>query len=145
MLLSLGIQGIEKKTGSSEFLWMDVIPGSERATFIQYSFNAKLGIEGKDVDIERTGKNSYLVTVPEFIFIGHSNEKFELIAENYGVLSFITPEIKQVDMVNHILNLDTQKKYISGNKDILKDQVRAFYKGIINSIDPDISVSFRFR
>lgn len=143
-LLSLGVQGIEERAGNSEFLGMDV-PGSERATFIQYSFNAKLGVEGKDVAIEQTGEDAYLVTIPEFIFIGHSDEEFKLVAENNGILSFITPEIDSVDMINNILNLDTQKKYIGTNKNVLKDQVKAFYTGIISSIDPNISVSFRFR
>src|SRR5690606_24848172 len=41
VLLSLGIQGIEKRESSQEW-WLGTIPGSERATYIQYRFYAKL-------------------------------------------------------------------------------------------------------
>lgn len=140
VLLSLGIQGIEEKKESNDFFGVF----GERTKFIQYTFDAKLGIEGKDVVVTQTGENDFLVSIPKFIFIGHSNEDFRLIAENNGILSFVTPEIDSVEMVNSILSLDVQNKYVERNEEILKDQARAFYKGIIASIDPAIDVWFKF-
>lgn len=52
VLLSLGIQGIQEEEQSEmRFLGVEV-PGSGRASFIQYAFTAKLGIDGADVRIE---------------------------------------------------------------------------------------------
>lgn len=144
VLLSLGIQGISEKNGKSTFLGVDV-PGSDRVSLLQYGFNAKLGVEGKDVQIVENGENAYTVTVPEFIFIGHSNESFRLVAQDNGVLSFVTPEIDDVEMINTILNGDAQVQYIESNQEILRDQAKAFYAGIIHSVDPTIEVSFEFR
>lgn len=144
VLVSLGIQGIAEKNGNSEFFGI-YVPGSDRTKFIQYNFNAKLGIEGKDVSIAKTGRDEFLVSIPKFIFIGHNNEEFRLVAENNGILSFVTPEIDTVDMVNKILSPTAQRQYLDQNEDILKDQAKAFYGGIIKSIDPTVKVQFEFR
>lgn len=144
VLLSLGIQGISEKSEIST-LFGTKFPGSERTKFIQYAFNAKLGIEGKDVRIEQTGENAYLVCIPEFIFIGHTNEDFRLVAENNGLLSLGTPEIDSIEMVNEILDQDAQKLYVDNNEEILRDQASAFYSGIITSVDPVVVVEFEFR
>lgn len=145
VLLSLGIQGIsEKSAGRSAFFGVE-IPGSERASFIQYTFNAKLGIEGKDVDIEQTADGDYLVQIPEFKFIGHDNVSFQLVAENNGVLSWVTPEIDSLEMVNNILSADDQEQYIASNEEMLRGQAEAFYSRIITSIAPAAQVSFDFR
>lgn len=91
VLLSLGIQGSSERTEKSIFLGVEV-PGSDRATFMQYSFNAKLGMDGRDVRIVTVGEKKYRISIPEYTPIGHSDEDFRLVAENNGVLSFITPE-----------------------------------------------------
>ena len=143
-LLSLGIQGILKKTENRTFLGMDV-PGSERASLMMYKFNAKLGIEGKDVKVSQTGDNQFLVSVPRFIFIGHDKERFELFAENNGIMSWVTPEIDPVEMINNVLNDNTEAQYVASNKAVLEDQAKSFYSGIISSIDPAITVTFEFR
>lgn len=143
VLLSLGIQGIADQKENS-VLFGKSIPGSERTKFIQYTFNAKLGIEGKDVEIKQTGDGEVLITVPEFIFIGHKDENFRSIAENNGALSWATPEIDSVEMINSILGFDEQEQYIESNKEILKDQARTFYSGIVASVDPAIVVKFDF-
>ena len=144
VLLSLGIQGISEKTARTTILGIEV-PGSERALFLQYSFNAKLGIEGKDVRIRQTGENEYLVSVPGFVFIGHSNEEFKLAAENNGVLSWVTAEIDPVEMINSILDDEAKARYVSSNEEVLRDQAKAFYAGIVRGIDPTIAVRFEFR
>ena len=144
VLLSLGIQGISEKTERMTLLGVDV-PGSGRASFVQYSFNAKLGIDGRDVRIVPTGEKKYRISIPEYIFIGHSNEDFRLVAENNGALSFITPENDPVEMINSILSEDTQAEYIADNEEILREQALAFYSGIITGIDPEIDITYDFR
>ena len=146
VLLSLGIEGIkEKKEPIASFLGMNV-PGSERATFVKYAFKSTLGIDGKDVRIAQTGENEFLVTIPDFVFIGHDNESFEVLNENNGVLSWMTPRIDAVEMVDNILNDDgATAQYIKANQAILRDQATAFYTGIITGIDSTVDVEFDFR
>lgn len=142
-LMSLGIQGISSKNQKSTFQGID-IPGSERASFIQYSFSAKLGIEGKSVKIAQVAASEYLVSVPKFVFIGHSDVDFRLVIESSGVVSWVTPKIDTVEMVNAILNDGSKDQYIIANSEILKDQAKSFYGGIVSSIDPSISLKFEF-
>ena len=143
VLLSLGIQGISEKSQRSRFLGVNV-PGSERASFLQYSFNAKLGIEGKNVSIERVGDNAFKVSIPEFIFIGHDNPTFKLVAEDNGTLSFLTPRTDAVEMINSILNDELQQEYLGTNDEILRDQAKHFYSGLVSRVDPAIRVTFEF-
>jgi hypothetical protein len=143
-LLSLGIQGISEKNQKGSFPFGIDVPGSERASFVQYGFNAKLGIEGKDVKMVQTGKADLLVSIPKFIFIGHDNESFRSVAEVNGVLSWVAPKIDTIEMINKILNNDAQKKYIDSNEEILRDQAKVFYTSIITSIDPTIAIRFEF-
>lgn len=143
VLLSLGIQGISEKTEKSTFLGVEV-PGSDRATFMQYSFNAKLGIDGRDVRIVTVGEKKYRISIPEYTPIGHSDEDFRLVAENNGVLSFITPENDPVEMINSILSPDAQAEYVADNEEILREQVTCFYSSIITGIDPEIDITYDF-
>lgn len=142
-LLALGIQGIDKKSAAQKFLDMKV-PGTERATFIQYGFKAKLGFDGAKASITRLKEGSYRIQVPEFIFIGHSDISVELIADNSGALSAFTPEIKQLDMVNKVLSDKEQSKYIASNEEALQSQTKAFFSGIIRAVEPDASLEFVF-
>lgn len=142
-LVSLGIQGIKEKNQKGEFFGFG-IPGSNRAAFIQYNFTAKLGIDGKSVTITPSGANKFLITVPRFIFIGHDNVTFRLAAEDGGVLSWITPKIDNVDMINTILNDDARGQYIAQNNELLRDQTQVFYSSIIRGIDPTITLEFKF-
>lgn len=144
VLLSLGIQGVSEETGKSKIFGVNV-PGSSRASFVQYAFSAKLGIEGEDVEITKTGETEYLVSIPEFVFIGHDDESFRLVAENNGVLSFVTPEIDSVEMINNILSDDAKDQYVDSHIEVLQDQARVFYSSIITSIDPTITLEFDFR
>ncbi len=143
VLLSLGIQGISQRTDSSTFF--DVkIPGSSRASFLMYSFDAKLGIDGEDVQIEQTGDDRFQVTIPEFIFIGHSNEEFKLVAENNGALSWVTPQIDPVELINGVFSDDTEAQYVASNEELLRSQAQTFYTSLITAIDPGLSVEFEF-
>lgn len=143
VLLSLGIQGLSEKDSDSKIFGVSV-PGSDRTTFLQYSFTAKLGIEGQDVTIEPTGDNSYLVTIPEFTFIGVDEPTYKLAAEDNGVLSWVTPDIDTTYMINDILNDSTKQQYIEANKDTLEDQAKVFYTNIIMGVDPTVTVEFAY-
>lgn len=142
-LLSLGIHGLETRSDRKTFAGMD-IPGTERSIYIEYSFNAKLGIDGADVQIDQTGDQVFTITIPEFIFIGHDNVNVRVPVETNGVLSWATPEIQETELVNHILNADAQTEYIKSNQEILRDQAEAFYRGIIKAVDPSVQVVFEF-
>ncbi len=142
-LLSLGIQGIEKKTEKTSFFGVD-IPGSERALFLQYTFRAKLGINGEEVKVEQTGENEFTVSVPAFIVIGHDDVTFSLAAEDNGVLSWVTPEIDTIEMTNEILSDGARQEYIESNEDLLREQAEAFYRGIVHGIDPTVDLKFEF-
>jgi len=143
VLLSLGIQGLHDRDSSAAFWGFD-IPWSERTSLLEYSFTAKLGIEGGDVTIEPTGGDSYRISIPDFIFIGHQNENFRMRLEDHGVLSWVTPAIDSAELINEILNDDAKREYIDSNRWILVDQAEAFYRGIVTSIDPKIVLEFEF-
>ncbi|MGO3796959.1 MAG: hypothetical protein ACTJGR_07570 [Pauljensenia sp.] len=143
VLLSLGIQGITSTDARSEFFGLE-IPGTDRSSFLEYSFNAKLGIQGEDVKIEKTGDRTYLVSIPEFTFIGYDNPHYKVAAESNGVLSWATPEIDTAEMITRILNDSAREKYIESNEDTLKDQAKIFYSNIISGIDPTIVTEFDF-
>ncbi|TFV95391.1 hypothetical protein [Orlajensenia leifsoniae] len=146
VLLSLGIHGLESREDKTSFAWWDIpVPGTERVSYVEYSFDAKLGIDGQDVTIEQTGDDEFLITVPEFVFIGHENERFELATESNGVLSWMTPEIDKLEMASRILNDDTEREYVDKNSDTLRDQAKFFYGSIIGGIDPAIVVRFAFQ
>lgn len=142
-LVTLSIEGIdERKTEAGQILFLS-IPNS-RASFLRYSFEAKLGIDAKEVDIEERADGSFLVTIPEFVVIGLNNQKVEVAAENNDVLSWTTPEIDTLDMVNTVFGDDLQAEYVSKNTELLQDQARAFYTSIVTAIDPTIDVEFEF-
>lgn len=143
-LVSLGIQGINESRKNSEVFGIKV-PGSGRATFVQYSFNGKLGIDGAGVTVTPTGENHYRVTIPKFIFIGYDKVDFKVAAEDNGVLSWVTADIDPLEIVNGILDEPGQQEYVRQNKDVLEEQAATFYTSIITSVDPDAVVEFTFR
>lgn len=142
-LVSLGIQGITESRANSEVFGIKV-PGSDRATFIQYSFRGKLGINGEAVTVTPTGENSYRVTIPVFIFIGYDDLDFKLAAQNNGVLSWVTADIDSLEIVNDVLDDESQQQYLQANEDLLQEQAQTFYESIIHSVDPEIDVEFVF-
>lgn len=143
-LLSLGIQGIKEKDQSGTIFGKEV-PFSEKTVFLQYNFFAKLGIDGAQVKVTKTGENAYLISVPEFEFIGYDEPTFKLAVEDDGALSWGTPDIDKVEMVNEILNDDARQTYIDSNEELLKEQTKSFYESLITSIDPTVETTFEFR
>lgn len=143
-LLSLGIQGIKEQSRCREAL-DNCIPGTTETTFLQYTFDAKLGIDGAEVAVTETGTNKFTVSVPDFTFIGYDEPTFKVAVEDGGVFDWITPDIDQVDMVNEILNDDARQTYLDNNKDLLQEQTRAFYDTLITSVAPGAETTFEFR
>lgn len=143
VLVSLGIQGIAEESVTRE-LWGHDVPGSERKLFLQYTYQAKLGIDGSQVEIDHVGDKSYVVTIPEFQFLSHSDVEFATAVKDDGVISMVTPEIDVPAMVTRILDESAKDQHITDNRQLLEEQARNFYTGIIEGIDPEIEVSFRF-
>jgi hypothetical protein len=143
-LARLRVQGVEKGDEKGNVLGV-AIPAGDRTKYLFYQFDAKLGIDGSQVEIVAGAtENSYIVRVPAFIFIGHSNEHFDDPIEQNGLLSILTKEISETDLINRILSDDKKSEYVSNSVDVLKDQARAFYGGIISSVDPGITLEFEF-
>lgn len=143
VLLGLGIQGIAEERVSRTVFGRNV-PGSGRALFLQYNFQAKLGINGEEVEIEQRGEDGLHITVPEFIFIGHDDITFKTALEDNGALSWVSPDIDEPEVINQILNEQNVDTHVNANRDLLEDQAEAFYTGIVTAVDPDIRVTFEF-
>ena len=142
-LVTLGIEGIrERKTENGQFLFVS-IPNS-RAAFLRYSFDAKLGIDASEVTIDEQPDGSFLVSIPAFIVIGLNNQNIEVAAESTDVLSWTTPEIDKVAMVNGVFGDELQAEYLAKNEELLRDQARVFYTNIAAAIDPDVNLRFEF-
>lgn len=142
-LLSLIIQGIKSEEQNAEVFGTS-IPGTGEAVFLQYNFTAKLGVDGAEVDVTKTGESAYLVSVPEFIFIGYDEPTFKVAVEDGGVLSWATSDIDQVEMVSEILNDDARETYLESNEELLQEQTQVFYDSLITSIDPSIKTTYEF-
>jgi hypothetical protein len=143
-LVSLGIQGLSNQKKCSE-VFGKCVPGSSESVFVQYEFDAKLGIDGSDVRVEKTGETTFSVSIPKFSFIGYDQPTFKVATQSGGVLRFITPDIDRVEMINKILDENAQDKYIESNGQVLKDQTKVFYESLIKSVDSDAEVTFEFR
>lgn len=142
-LVSLGIQGLKEEERSRTIFGRN-IPGTGEKVLLQYKFNAKLGINGADVKVTETGENTYLISVPNFIFIGYAQPTFKVAAEDGGALRWVTPDINRVAMVNEILNEAEQQTYLAANEDVLKEQTKLFYDTLLTSVDPAIVTTFEF-
>ncbi|MFF2031114.1 hypothetical protein [Arthrobacter sp. NPDC058192] len=142
-LLSLHIEGIDRYDSNREIFGV-AIPASEKTTLIQYKVDAKLGVDGSRVKIERTGPKSFRVTMPQFIGIGFDNPHFEDPLESNNPLGWLAEPAVQTRMVNNILSDENKQKYISQYAAALKEQAKVFYSGIIASVDPEITVDFEF-
>jgi len=96
------------------------------------------------VAITQTGEKQYTISISEFTFIGFDNLSFELATESDGVLSWITPEIDTASMASNIINDETKRSYIDKHRDLLSEQAKAFYGGIVGAVDPSIELTFEF-
>ena len=147
VLLALGIQGLHEVSADDSELQITFfdfeIPGTSRRLLIQYSFTAKLGIDGGDIKIEQTGDNEFTISIPKFIFIGYADQAFETAVDSGGVLRWVTPRIDTAQAITKLLS-DAQDGYIAQYDDILKEQAEVFYTRIINGIDPSIKLVFVF-
>lgn len=142
VLLSASTQGLHETSQGS---WLERwIPGLGRTEFVQHNYRAKLGTEGGDVTIEQTGEDPYLISVPEFIFIGYDNVEFKTAVRKNAVLSWCTPEIDTADTITRILNDEAKAEQIDVNQDLLQEQASAFYPGIISGVDEGIELEFSF-
>lgn len=144
VLVNLGLSEILNEEKSSQLFGKNIV-GTSRKKFIQASFDAKLGLNGKDVDITKDGKNSYLITVPKFIFIGYNNPNFKLLDEHNGVFSSFTSDINESDMINKVLNGKSKKKYLTKYDDLLRQSTKEIYRGIVQNTNPEAKLSFKFQ
>lgn len=142
-LVSLHIEGVARHESTGEILGV-AVPASEKTTLIQYKFNAKLGIDGSQVKIEKTGPASFRVAIPRFIGIGFDDPVFEDPMESSEALSWLTPAAVQTRMINNILSDENKQKYITQNETALQEQTKTFYSGIITGVDPDSDIVFDF-
>ncbi|MBD3757971.1 MAG: hypothetical protein IE924_07810 [Microbacterium sp.] len=140
--LSITIPGLDLIPGLGT--WEFDVPGSERQMLIRYDFDAKIGIEGKDVKIERQVDGSYHLAIPEFIYIGSNDPEISVASESNGVLSWITPEIDKFEVAKEVLSEESVAKTIEGARPVLEEQARIFYTNILTAIDPDIDLEFTF-
>ena len=111
-LLSLHIEGVDRTESNQVFFGVPV-PASEKTTLIQYTFDAKLGIDGSQVKIEPTGPESFRVNMPQFLGIGFDNPMFEDLLESNNALSWLTPPGLQTRMINNILSDENRQEHIS--------------------------------
>jgi len=144
ILMTAGLADIKEERTNQTFFGLFNIPLSDRTTFLRFDFDAKFGIEGKDVEIESLGNNSYLVTIPEFMFLGYDNPEFSVATESNGILSWTTPEIDKLKAVKEILSDNAVTEHIEGFRPLLEEQAVTFYTRIASSIDPDVTLEFEF-
>lgn len=145
ILLTMGLTENldERGDGLSVFGWFD-LPGTERQKLIRYDFDAKFGIEGKDVKITSLGERNYRVSIPEFKFLGYDNPEFTVASESNGLLSWTTPEIDNLDVVERELSNKAVASHIEGVRPVLEEQARKFYTDILTALDQNITVDFEF-
>jgi cell division protein FtsL len=142
-LLSLSVQGLIDESRSRE-VFGQTVPGSEEQVFLQYEFDAKLGFDAADVEVEQTADDAYTLRIPEFVFIGYAEPSFEVATTDGGVLSFVTPDIDELELVNELLSESSQATYLTENDDVLREQATTFYDSIFTSIDPAIETTYEF-
>lgn len=143
VLLKLGIEGIKDKKDASRIGDFE-IPWSKRAVFLRYSFDAKLGIDGRAVTIKEQGEGAWRISIPAFKFIGVDDERAEVAVETADGFSWATPKIDAQKLRNSILDDEAKAKHISDNEEILRDQAKSFYSHIIHAVDSDAKLTFEF-
>ncbi|MDT0180216.1 hypothetical protein Q9S36_08335 [Microbacterium sp. ARD31] len=120
------------------------LPGTERSVLVRYEYDAKFGIEGKDVAIVPAGDNAYRITIPKFIYLGYANPDLSVAEEENGLLSWTTPEIDTTEVFEELLSEQAVDEHIDGFRPVLEEQAEQFYTKIVKAIDPTITVEFDF-
>lgn len=145
VLASAHIEGIQKEDTDGKIFGL-AIPASSRVTYLLYKFDAKLGIEGSEVEIEPIAgeENAFRVSIPKFIFIGSSKPDFEDPIRSNDVLGWLAEEANQSKMTNSILSERNAEKYVKNSNDVLTAQAKVFYTSIIQSVSPGAKIEFRF-
>lgn len=144
ILLSTATQGLHTVKKEAK-LWDRLPLRGDRTNIIQYTYTMNLGIEGRDVSIRETGDKSFTVTIPAFQSLGFDDAEFKTVLEDNQILSFVSEPIDNVEEINEILNDNRKQEHIDSNRDLLQDQARNFYTGIIHAIDDDVQLDFKFR
>lgn len=145
VLLSLGLEGTEERTTKNEqFYGLFEVPGSSRSKFVKYEFTAKLGIEGSAVAIKDLGDKTFKVTLPKFEFLGHDDIVLSLASEKNGALSWVTPELDELEIATEILGDDSRAKYLEDYESVLQDQAAVYYGQLVKGIDPDVKLEFEY-
>ncbi|MCT1684362.1 hypothetical protein M3A74_05945 [Corynebacterium appendicis] len=144
VLLSTATQGLHTTQNTAKlFKWG--VPGSQKLNILQYKFTAKLGIDGEEAKIEETAPGHFKLIIPPFKFIGFSDPEFKTVHQHGQVLSFATADIDTAEGINEVLNEEKREEHIQLNLDLLKDQTKTFYAGIIHAIDPEAELEFEFQ
>lgn len=120
------------------------VPGTERSILVRYDFDAKIGIEGKDVTIKHLGGKSYRISIPEFIYLGNDDPDISIASETNGILSWTTPEIDKLALAEEVLSEKMVTKTIEGSRPVLEEQAQIFYTNIITAIDPEVTLEFTY-
>ncbi|MDE0546348.1 hypothetical protein [Microbacterium sp. C7(2022)] len=149
ILVTAGMTDVqEEREDGLEFAIGDwslfTLPGSDRSVLVRYEYDAKFGIEGKDVEIVQTGDDSYLITIPEFIYLGYANPDLSVANEENGLLSWTTPEIDTTTVFEDLLSQQAVEQHIDGFRPVLEEQAETFYTRIVEAIDPAITLEFEF-
>lgn len=143
VVLGLSVVAVDDDKTVAQVYGFD-IPGTGRATFLRYSFDAKLGFAGEDVEIEAAGEDTIRVTIPPFSFIGSDNFDSEVASEENGLLSWVTPEIDDREMAEKFLDDARKQEYVDKNIEELRQNAESFYIDLVTAIDPSITLKFEF-
>lgn len=144
ILLTAGLTDITEESDSQTFFGLFDIPLTDRTTFLRYEFDAKFGIDGRQVEIEPLGDKRYRITIPEFMFLGYDDPDFSVATEANGILSWTTPEIDTLEATEKLLTDDAVTEHIKGFRPLLEEQTVTFYTRIVSSIEPDATLEFEF-
>lgn len=144
ILLTAGLADIKEESDNQTFFGLFDIPLSDRTTFLRWEFDAKFGIEGKEVGIEPLGDKSYRITIPEFLFLGYDDPEFSVATEANGILSWTTPAIDTLQATEELLTDEAVAEHIAGFTPLLEEQAVRFYTRIVSSIEPDATIQFEF-
>jgi len=149
ILLTAGMTDVQEERGDGLKLAIGdlklfTLAGTERSMLVRYEYDAKFGIEGKDVEIVQTGDNSYRVTIPKFIYLGYANPDLSVANEENGILSWTTPEIDTTEVFEELLSEQAVEQHIDGFRSVLEEQAELFYTRVVEAIDPTITLEFEF-
>ncbi|MFB9308620.1 hypothetical protein BJY17_001913 [Agromyces hippuratus] len=149
VLLTAGVTDVDEERADGLKLAIGdfqlfTLPGTERSVLVRYEYDAKFGIEGKDVEIVQTGDHSYRMSIPEFIYLGYANPDLSVAKEENGALSWTTPEIDTTAAFEEILSEQAVDAHIDGFRSVLEAQAETFYTRIVEAIDPTVTLEFEF-